>query len=89
MELKCRKCGHKEKVNKAFWIKVLGGVVVAGAAKAWLAYLFAGTGLALPICAAIVAGGVAIAAYSDEIAKWASNKYACPKCKSKKWDATV
>ncbi len=89
MELKCKKCGHKEKVNKAFWLKVLGGTIVAGGAKAWVAYIFAGTGLALPICTAIIAGGVAIAAYSTEIAKWASKKYPCPKCNSKNWVAIV
>lgn len=89
MELKCKKCGHKEKVNKAFWLKVLGGTIVAGGAKAWVAYIFAGTGLALPICTAIIAGGVVIAAYSTEIAKWASKKYPCPKCNSKNWVAIV
>ncbi len=59
--------------------------MTAGGFWAWVAFLFAGTGLALPICIAIVTGGVAIAAFSDEIAEWVGKKYPCPSCQRKKW----
>ncbi len=87
--LLCKGCGHKETLNKRFFIKLLGGAVAGGGFYAWIAYLLAGTGLALPICIAILTGGVAIAAFSDEIAEWVSKKYACPKCKAKNWKVAV
>jgi len=53
---------------------------------AWVTYLFAGTGLALPICIAIVTGGIGVLSYSDEIAKWFVNKgYKCSKCGASNW----
>ena len=87
MKLVCKKCGHEETVNKRFFVKVLGGVVAGFGFWGWVAYIFAGTGFALPICIAIVAGGVGIAAFSDEIAKWASKMFPCPECQSKDWNA--
>ena len=45
----CRKCGHKEEVNKEFFFKIIGGGVTGGGFWAWTAYIFAGTGFALPI----------------------------------------
>ena len=86
MKLKCKRCGHEETVNKRFFFKIIGGTVAGLGYWAWIAYLFAGTGLALPICIAIVTGGVAIAAFSNEIAQWVSSRYACPKCGSKSWE---
>lgn len=53
---------------------------------AWITYIFAGTGFALIICAAIVSGGVAMLAFSDQITKWVSEKYDCPNCGKNKWD---
>ena len=87
MKLVCKKCRHEETVNKRFFLKVLGGAVAGGGFWAWVAYLFAGTGFALPICVAIVTGGVALAAFSDDIAKWVSKKYPCPVCGEKTWKA--
>jgi ribosomal protein L37AE/L43A len=83
--VKCKKCGYQETLNTRFIIKIIGGAATAFGFWGWVAYIFAGTGLALPICIAIVTGGVAIAAFSDEIAEWLSKKYDCPKCKSRKW----
>lgn len=85
MLIKCKNCGHKETLDKRFFFKILGGSVSVGGFYAWVAYIFAGTGFALPICIAIVTGGVAIAAFSDEIAVWVSKNYECPKCKAKNW----
>lgn len=85
MKLKCNKCGHKETINKRFFLKAIGGGMAGFGYWAWVAYIFAGTGLALPICIAIVLGGVGVAAFSNEIAEWVSKKYPCPKCGSKEW----
>ncbi len=87
MKLKCNKCGHTETVNKRFFLKVLGGAVSGFGFWAWVSFIFAGTGFALPICVAIVLGGVGLAAFSNEIAAWASKKFPCPKCQSKSWSA--
>jgi DNA-directed RNA polymerase subunit RPC12/RpoP len=83
--IKCKKCSHKEILNKHFFIKIIGGVVTGFGFWAWVAFLFAGTGFALPICIAIVVGGVGIAAFSDEIAEWVSSKYSCPTCQKRAW----
>ncbi|GAA8446470.1 hypothetical protein HpNP61_09340 [Helicobacter pylori] len=50
-----------------FFVRVIGAALPAGGAAAWTTYLFAGTGFAAPICAAIIAGGVATLAFQDEI----------------------
>ncbi len=85
MYLKCKRCSYKETINKRFFVKVLGGGVSGFGFYAWVAYIFAGTGFALPICIAIVTGGIAIAAFSNEIAEWVSSRYECPNCKAKDW----
>ena len=86
MYIKCKACGHQEEVNKGLFVKILGGVATAGGSYAWITYLFAGTGLALPICTALVAGGVAMLAFADEIVAWLKDNYQCPRCKSKRWE---
>lgn len=48
---------------------------------AWVTYFFAGTRFALPICIAIVTGGVAM------LVAWISKKYDCPVCKNNQWIA--
>ncbi|SFW55962.1 DUF4776 domain-containing protein [Selenomonas ruminantium] len=83
--IKCQTCGHTTEINKEFFVKVLGGAAIIGGWKAWIGYIFAGTGFAFAICVAIVAGGVAMMAYSEEITQWLSERYACPKCGGKKW----
>lgn len=53
---------------------------------AWVTYLFAGTGFALPICIAIITGGVAILVFKEEIINFLINRgYKCEKCQSTKW----
>lgn len=64
----------------------MGGAVAAFGFKAWIAFLFAGTGFAFAICVAIIAGGVAIAAFSKEISEWLSKRYECPSCHNKSWE---
>lgn len=85
MYIKCKNCKHKETLNKRFFVKAIGGAFAGGGFYAWVAYIFAGTGFAMAICVAIIAGGVAMAAFSDEIAEWVSKKYDCPRCKRRVW----
>ncbi|GAA8427382.1 hypothetical protein HpNP52_05290 [Helicobacter pylori] len=59
-------------------MRVIGAALPAGGAAAWTTYLFAGTGFAAPICAAIIAGEVATLAFQDEIIEWLVSKgYKC------------
>jgi hypothetical protein len=85
MYMKCKICSHRETLDKRFFLKIVGGAVAGFGFWAWVSFLFAGTGLALPICIAIVAGGVGIAAYSNEIAEWVSARYDCPHCGARNW----
>ncbi len=79
--LKCKSCGHKEETSLKFFVRVIGAALPAGGATTWTTYLFVGTGFALPICAAIITGGVAILAFQDEIIEWLADKgYRCEKC---------
>ncbi len=77
--LKCKSCEHKEKTSLKFFVRVIGAALPAGGAT-WTTYLLAGTGFALPICATIITGGVAILAFQDEIIEWADKGYKCEKC---------
>lgn len=83
--VKCANCGHREKLTKEFICKVIGAAITTLGFWGWVTFLFAGTGLALEICIALVAGGSAILAYSNEITVWLSKKYECPNCKQKNW----
>lgn len=83
--VECRFCGHKEKLNKEFIAKIIGGVITGSGFWAWVTFLFEGTGFALPICLAIMIGGSAIMAYSNEITVWLCKKYECPNCQKKDW----
>ncbi len=85
MKAICKHCGHEEEVNKHLFLKVLGGTVSGFGFLAWVTFFFAGTGFALPICIALVTGGVALAAFSDEIAAWLCENYECPSCGKKNW----
>ena len=83
----CKSCGHYEEINKELFASILGGAVAVFGAKAWIGFLFAGTGFAFPLCAAIVLGGVGILKYSKEIAAWLCKRYECVKCGEKNWIA--
>ena len=55
---------------------------------AWVTYLFAGTGFALPIVVAIITGGVAMLAFKEQIVQWiVSRGYKCSKCGNTSWEA--
>ncbi len=84
--IECKHCGHTEEVNKELFAKILGGAVIAFGFKAWVGFLFAGTGFALPLCIAIITGGAALIAFSDTVVKWLNGRYKCPVCKNKEWD---
>jgi len=83
--VECKKCGYTEEANKTFFLKVMGGGFVGGGFWAWVTYFFAGTGFAFVICVAIVTGGVALLAFSDEITKWIAERYDCPSCHKRDW----
>lgn len=83
---KCKCCGYEESAEKEFFLKLLGGSAVGFGFYAWIRYIFAGTGFALVICSAIIAGGAGMLAFSDEITKWISERFDCPECESNEWD---
>lgn len=88
MDIKCRNCGHKEETNLDFFVKLIGGLMPVGGFWAWSAYIFAGTGLAMPIVLAIITGGTAILIFKDEIVEWITNKgFECPSCSRTDWEA--
>ena len=90
MKIQCRTCNYTEEVTVRLFVKIIGGVAVGGGFWAWVTYLFAGTGFALPICIAIISGGAAMLVFKDEIVKWLKDMYPCPKCgKEKSWDYIV
>ncbi|ERP95050.1 hypothetical protein Q674_06300 [Acinetobacter sp. COS3] len=87
MKIRCRDCGHSETMNKELILTFLGGAAAGFGFWAWVSFLFAGTGFAMPLCIAIVVGGPALVAkYGDEIVEWLANKgYTCKKCNGNKW----
>ena len=86
MYLKCKKCGHKEETSMSLWSKIIGTALPAGGFYAWVTYLFAGTGFAIEIVIAMIAGGIGLLVFKNDIIKWISNKkYNCPKCGKIDW----
>ncbi|WP_120992189.1 hypothetical protein [Helicobacter pylori] len=65
--LKCKSCRHKEETSLKFFVRVIGAALPAGGVATWTTYLLAGTRFALPICVAIITGGVTILTFQDEI----------------------
>ena len=85
--IKCSNCGQTEKTNKDFFVKVVGGAMPVGGFYAWVAYLFAGTGFALPICFSIITGGVGLLVFKDQIIRWLANRgYKCHGCGRSAWE---
>lgn len=88
MKIKCLDCGHSEEVTLDLFVKIIGGATAGFGFWAWVTYLFAGTGFAMAICIAIIAGGAAMLAYKNEIIDWLVNKgFACKVCGGQKWAA--
>ena len=87
MKIRCRSCGHSETLNKELIVTLLGGAVAGFGFWAWVSFLFAGTGFAMPLCIALVVGGPALVIkYGDEIVEWlAKQGYECKKCGAKDW----
>ena len=87
MKITCNNCQNVEKVNTGLIVKIIGGALPFGGIFAWSTYLFAGTGLALPIVLAIIGGGVITLVFQKEIVKWITKKnYSCSKCNSSGWE---
>lgn len=86
MKIECKKCGNKQTVNAKFIVTLIGAAMPVGGFWAWVTFFFAGTGLALPICIALVLGGTAMLAFKDEITDFIIKQgYSCPKCRSTDW----
>lgn len=86
MKIKCTSCGRREEVNIHLFIRIIGGAMPLGGYWAWVKYLFAGTGFAMPIVIAIITGGVALLAFQNEITTWICNqKYKCLSCGKHDW----
>lgn len=87
MYLKCKNCGHKEKINTKLIGTILGTATSGFGMFAWTSFLFAGTGMAAALCTAIVAGGPAIYAYKNKLIKWIVDKgYKCEQCGDINWE---
>ena len=87
MKITCRSCGRSEKTDRDLFVKIIGGALPVGGFWAWTAYFFAGTGFALPIVLAMIAGGTALLVFKDEIVQWISNMgYACVGCGKTDWE---
>ena len=88
MKIKCKNCGHTEETDLDLIVKIIGSAMPVGGYWAWTAYLFAGTGFAMVIVVAIIAGGTAMLVYKDEIVDWIINKdYKCESCGAINWEA--
>jgi len=88
MKIKCSKCSHSEETTLGFFVKIIGGAMPLGGFYAWVTYLLAGTGFALPIVTSLITGGVGILFFKDEIVQWIVNRgYECPNCGAVKWEA--
>ena len=85
MYIQCQNCGCHQEVSLRLFANILGAATAGFGWFGWTTFLFAGTGLAMPICIAIIAGGAAMLKYSDEIAAWLSKMYPCPKCGANNW----
>ena len=87
MDIKCGDCGHIESTSLKFFLRVIGGALPVGGYWAWVTYFFAGTGFAMPIVIAMIAGGSALLMFQKEIVEWLTNKgYVCTKCGASNWD---
>lgn len=88
MKIRCKHCGYTEETSKDLFVKIIGGVLPAGGYWAWVTYFFAGTGFAMPIVIAMIAGGVGLLVFQHQIIQWICDKaYTCPKCSCCSWEA--
>lgn len=88
MKIRCTSCGYREEVNTRLFIRIIGGVMPFGGYWAWVTYFFAGTGFAMPIVIAIMAGGVALLVFQNEITTCICNQqYKCEHCGKHDWKA--
>ena len=86
MKIECKKCGNQQEVNAKFIVTLIGAAMPIGGFWAQVTFFFAGTGLALPICIALVVGGSAMLAFKDQITNFIIKQgYKCPKCGCEEW----
>ncbi len=84
--IKCKVCDFEKKAKSKVLVKIVGIALIAFGFWAWISYLFAGSGAALIICAAIIGAGVILLTFTDPIHKWYSKKDECPHCGMKEWN---
>tara|TARA_Y100000590_G_scaffold467623_1_gene647152 strand:+ start:704 stop:970 length:267 start_codon:yes stop_codon:yes gene_type:complete len=88
MKITCNNCGNTQETDLGFFVQVIGGALPFGGYWAWVTYLFAGTGLAMPIVIAIIGGGVSMLIFKDQIVEWImDNNYTCSSCGECSWSA--
>ena len=88
MKIKCRNCENSEETDLGFFVKTIGAAMPIGGYWAWVTFLFAGTGFAMVIVIAIIAGGTSMLVYKDEIVEWIINQdYECKSCGEVEWEA--
>lgn len=85
--IKCKNCGHEEQITSGVIRKMVmgGGAMLKGGMSAWTGYLFAGSGIAYPLCVAIGVGGVCLALIPGLRNLLAIAK-PCPECGFKDWE---
>lgn len=87
MYIKCKNCQHQVETSASFFVNLIGGALPVGGFWAWVTYFFAGTGLAFPICAAMIGGGVAMLVYKKEVIQFVVKKgYKCEHCGQSNFD---
>lgn len=50
MDINCKVCGYKEKINMGLIVKIIGGVMLIGGYWVWIVYLFVGIGICNVYC---------------------------------------
>lgn len=84
--IKCKNCGHEEQITGGILRKmVMGGALFKGGTAAWSSYLFAGSGIAYPLCVAIGVGGVCLAVIPG-LRHLLARLKPCPECGFKDWE---
>lgn len=87
MKIRCGNCNYSEETSLGLFVKIIGGAMPIGGFYAWVTYILAGTGFALPIVIAIITGGTAMLVFKEQIVKWIINRgYKCPNCSAVNWE---
>ncbi|WP_293738668.1 hypothetical protein [uncultured Parasutterella sp.] len=85
--IKCKNCGHEEELTRGALRKFITGSAgaIMGGKAAYASYLFAGSGIASPLCIAIDVGGVCLALLPG-LRNLLARIKPCPECGFKDWE---